>query len=120
MSLKMKLRGMSVVLGVAAAGCASVPTPSDELAQSESALRSAKELGAEQIPQAALELKLAQDELQKARDLMKDDKNEEARQILLRSRADSELALALTREGQAMNDAQTARDQLKAVQQKVQ
>jgi hypothetical protein len=120
MSLKTKLRAVSIVVGVAAAGCASVPTPSDELAQSESALRSAKELGAAQIPQAALELKLAEDELQKAHDLMKDDNNEDARQSLLRSRADSELALALTREGQAMSEAQTAREHLKAVQQKVQ
>jgi hypothetical protein len=111
---------MTVLAGLAAFGCAGVPRPNDELAQSESALRSAQELGAGSIPQAALELKLSEDELKKARELMKDDNNEAARQTLLRSRADAELALALTRQGQANSAAQGAQKQLEAVQRSVQ
>jgi hypothetical protein len=115
-----KMRAVGLLGGLVAAGCATVPKPSGELAESEGALRSAQELGAGQLPQAALELKIAQDELAKANDLMKDDHNEEARQSLLRSRADAELALALTRQGKARNEAQGAQDELHAVQKNVQ
>jgi hypothetical protein len=116
-----KMRVMAVVAGLLAAfGCASVPKPTGELAASEGALRSAKELGADAIPQAALEIKLAEDEMQKAREQMKNDDNESARQNLLRSRADAELALALTRQGQANSGAQGAQDTLRAVQKSVQ
>jgi Domain of unknown function (DUF4398) len=116
--MKWKIRVVTVVAALGA--CASIPRPSDELTQSESALRSAQELGAAQIPQAALELKLAQDELQKAQELMKNDRNDDARQSLLRSRADAELALALTRQGQANRAAEGAREELRAVQKSVQ
>jgi hypothetical protein len=115
-----KMRVMTILVGLAAFGCASVPRPNDELAQSESALRSAEELGAASIPQAALELKLSEDELKKAREELKDEKNECARQTLLRSRADAELALAMTRQGQASSAAQGAQRQLDAVQRSVQ
>jgi hypothetical protein len=118
--MPVKMRVMTVLVGLACFGCASVPRPAEELSQSESALRSAKELGAGQIPQAALELKLSEDELQKARELLKDERNEEARLILLRSRADAELALALTRQGQAISAEQGAQEQLRAVQKSVQ
>ncbi len=64
--------------GAALLACASVPKPTDQVAQSQGAMRSARELGAEQVPPAALELTLAKEELGKADQLMKDDKNEEA------------------------------------------
>ncbi len=115
-----KLRMLGVVAGVAGGGCASIPRPTNELAQSEGALRSAQELGAGQIPQAALEVKLAQDELEQAREQMKGDHNEAARQSLLRSQADSELALALTRQGKADSDARQAQEELRTVQKNVQ
>jgi hypothetical protein len=118
MTLKNTL--LSAVAALTGLGCANVPIPNEELAQSESALRSAQEIGAAQIPQAALELKLSQDELVKAREFIKDDHNEDARQTLLRSRADAELALALTRQGKAAHDAQGAQDELRAVQKSVQ
>jgi hypothetical protein len=105
---------------VTALGCATTPKPVEQLGQTEGAYRSAQEVGAQNVPQAALELKLAQEELTRANELMKDDRNEEAGQMLLRSRADAELALALTREAQARSDAHGADDQLKAVKQTVQ
>jgi len=96
--------------------CASVPKPTDQVAQSEGAMRSARELGAEQVPKAALELQLSKEELAKADRLMKDDKNEEATQWANRARADAELAVALTRQHQAEADARHAEDQLRAIQ----
>jgi hypothetical protein len=103
-------------MGAAVLGCAGVPKPTDQVAQSEGAMRSARELGAEQVPPAALELQLAKEELAKASALMKDDKNEEATQMANRARADAELAIALTRQHQANADARSAEEQLRAVQ----
>lgn len=100
--------------------CASVPKPTEQVADSEAAMRSAKELGAPQVPKAALELQLAQEELDKGKELMKDDKNDEAAQMVLRSRVDAELALALTRQSQAQTATRGVQDQLKAVEEKVQ
>lgn len=111
---------MGVCALAAFVACATAPKPTEQVAESEAAMRSAQEVGAAQVPQAALELQLAEEELTKAKELMKDDKNEEARQMVMRSRVDAELALALTRQSQAQGDARGAQDQLKAVQEKVQ
>jgi len=114
------MRETRLLLGACGAlaflACASVPKPTDQVAQSEGAMRSARELGAEQVPPAALELQLAKEELGKAGQLMKDDKNEEATQWANRARADAELAIALTRQHQANADARSAEEQLRAVQ----
>ncbi len=107
---------LRVCAGAAFLACASVPKPTDQVAQSEGAMRSARELGAEQVPKAALELQLAKEELAKANQLMTDDKNEEATQMANRSRADAELAIALTRRHQANSDAENAAEQLRSVQ----
>ncbi len=115
----MRLKSLKIWGACAAAAllaCASVPKPTDQVAQSEGAMRSARELGAEQVPPAALELQLAKEELGKADQLMKDDKNEEATQWANRARADAELAIALTRQHQANADARSAEEQLRAVQ----
>ena len=45
-----------VVMSVGAGACASAPPPNDRMASSEAAIRGAREVGAEQIPQGALEL----------------------------------------------------------------
>jgi Domain of unknown function (DUF4398) len=118
MSHWMKAAGIGGIL--VAVGCATTPKPVEQLGQTEGAYRSAQEVGADHVPQAALELKLAQEELTRAQELMKDDHNEEASQMLVRSRADAELALALTRESQARVAAHGADDQLKAAKQSIQ
>jgi len=118
MSQWMKAAGIGGFL--VAAGCATTPKPVEQLGQTEGAYRSAQEVGADHVPQAALELKLAEEELTRARELMKDDRNEEASQMLVRSRADAELALALTRESQARVAARGADEQLKSVKQSLQ
>ena len=108
-----------MILGAGAAAglaCASVPKPTEQVGQSEGAMRSARELGAEQVPPAALELQLATEELAKATQLMKDDQNEEATQMANRARADAELAIAMTLRHQANADARSAEEQLKSVQ----
>jgi hypothetical protein len=93
---------------VSLAGCASYPQPTDNLAQSVGAVHGAKEAGADKIPDAALHLRLAQEQNEKAQKLMADDENERATYVTERARSDAELALAMAREEKARKRAQQA------------
>ncbi len=104
-----------VVIGVGAGACASAPPPHERVASSEASIRGAREVGAEQIPQGALELKLAQEELERAKAQMRAGDNSAASFTLLRSQADAELALALAREAKTRAEAQVAIDKLRPV-----
>ncbi len=98
-------------------GCAaSYPVPAQSLADAQSAERSASELGAASNPRAQLFLQLAHEEITKAGVAMKDGDNERADSLLLRARADAELAIAMTREQGARTEAQKAMDQANAQQ----
>ena len=48
-------------------GCGGAPPPTDRMASSEAAIRGAKEVGAESVPKASLQLKLAEEGVTKAR-----------------------------------------------------
>jgi len=114
----MKLGVGLVGWGMAALGlvaCGSTPAPHEKEASSQAAIRSAKELHAEQVPQAALHLKLAQEQFEKGNALMKDDDNRAASYMLLRAQADAELAIALARENKTRTEAQLLIDRLRAV-----
>jgi len=100
-----------VALSVA---CASFPAPTQHMADAESAHRSALELGAANQPAAKLHVKLAEEQMAQAKTLMNDGNNREADSLLIRSKADSELALALAREEGANTEAQKATDQSKS------
>jgi hypothetical protein len=78
------------------------------MAAAEAETRAAQAVGAERVPQANLAYKLANDQFAKGRSLMKDGENEEAARMFQRARVDAELALALTREQAARNDAAQA------------
>ena len=91
----------AVVLGLAAAACASTPPPTARVSASESSIRAASELGASQTPEAQLHLTMAQDQLAKAKQLIKDGDHEKASWLLSRAQADGELSVALAREAQA-------------------
>src|SRR5262252_8651861 len=101
-----------------AAGCGSYPPPTERVSSAEAAIRGAQEVGASSVPAAALSVKLAQEEVQKAKQLMQDGDNKRAELILMRAQADAELALAQSRESQAKNEAQQALEQVKALRAK--
>lgn len=91
--------------------CASsFPTPTQHMADAEAAHRSALELGAANQPAAQLHVKLAEEQMSKAKTLMNDGDNKGADSLLIRSKADSELALALAREQAANGEVQKATD----------
>jgi siroheme synthase len=94
---------------LALAACASFPPPTNTVASSLAAVRGAEELGAADVPQAALQLQLAQEEVAKAKRLMADGENERAHYMALRASNDAELAIVLTRENAARRGAVKAR-----------
>src|SRR5262245_6228755 len=89
--------GMLVAPLVCACG-ASMQPPVQRLADAQAAERTARELGADSQPSAQLSLKLAQEQIAQAQRAMADDDNERANSLLLRAKADAELAVARARE----------------------
>jgi hypothetical protein len=102
----MKTIALIGAASVALGACASSPVPADRLAKSQAAIRSAKELGAERIPPAALHLKVANDQLELGRKLLADGDNKRAEAVLMRAEADAEASIALAHENMARADAQ--------------
>ncbi len=91
------------------AGCgASFPVPNERIASSEAAVRGADEVGARNDPRAALHLKLAQEDITKAKALVQDGDNQRADTVLLRGQTEAELAISLAREAVAKAEAQQA------------
>jgi len=86
----------------------SIPPPTQRLADAQSAERSARELGAERVPAAQLSLKLAQEQIADAKTAMANEENKRAESLLIRAKADAELALAQTRETGAKVQGQKA------------
>jgi hypothetical protein len=92
---------------------ASFPAPTQRMADAESAERSAREVGAESQPDAQLEVKLADEQIARAKGLIASGDNQRADFVLMRARADAELALGLARERNANAETQKAIEQAK-------
>ncbi len=103
------------VLMLATAACASSPPPTSTMASALASMRGAEEIGAAEVPQASLQLQLAAEELNKAKRLMADGKNDRAHNMALRAVHDAELAIALTREVKARRAAESAEQRVDAV-----
>jgi len=86
------------MIGLGATGCAHHPAPTEQVATSLSAVRGAEEAGANDVPEAALHVKLAQEQLDLAKKLMEDEYNARAEDKALRANQDAELALAIARQ----------------------
>ncbi len=74
------MRAIRLVISAAAlaAGCASFPAPAQHLADAESARRTAQELGAASDPNARLHVQLADEQIRKAREQMREGNNKAA------------------------------------------
>ncbi len=92
---------------VLGAGCVTRNYPSStRIESSEAAIRSARDLGADRIPDAAVHLELAQRQLDQAHHYIDVGDDNNARWMLLRADADAHLALALTREARTREAAE--------------
>ena len=85
----------SIMLVVMMTGCGGSTPINKE--PSSSAIRAAEESGASKVPSASLYLQLAKEELENAKGLATKGEKEQAESMLLRSQADGELAVALSR-----------------------
>lgn len=107
--------GVSAAAMMAISGCAGTPAPNAKVASSEAAIRAAQETGSGNVPQAALHLKLAEEQLQSAKALIRDNENKRAEYVLLRAQADAELAIALSHAATSNVQAGAAVDAARAV-----
>jgi len=118
--MRLQAIGLGLLL-IALAPCGLVacgggmPPPSDKLASAEAAARSASELGASREPKAALHLKLAQEQIDQAKTLMKDGNNKRADLVLQRAGSDAELAVMLAKENNANGEAQKAKERVNSL-----
>jgi phosphotransacetylase len=108
----------AALIAASLAACGGTPKPEARMASSEGAIRGAQEAGAQAVPQATLYLQLAQEEREKALQLVKDDENHRASMMLARSEADAELAVALARAAHATHEAQEATEQVQDLKEK--
>lgn len=79
------------------------------MATAMASVRGAEELGAAEVPRAALQLQVAREEIAEAKELMADGENELADSKAKRASEDADLAIALVREDQARNNAKAAK-----------
>lgn len=93
--IHMAILAGSILLAATVAGCGTGPAVDKE--GSTSAIRAAEESGASKVPSASLYLQLAKEELENAKGLVAKGDKEEAETMLMRSQADGELAVALSR-----------------------
>ena len=113
--MKMSRFGTAALLAILGTACASTfPAPYDKLATSEAAVKSATEMGAKDVPQAAQYLEQAQNELDQGKGLIRKGENRDAANSLLRSQADANLALAAARENKTSVAANEAKARLEA------
>lgn len=112
----MNAKNFVPVLFAVLARCATAPVTNEHIA--EAPIRAAEELGASQVPEAALELKLARDQTEQAKQLLKNGDKGRAEMMLLRAKADAELAVALAKEAPLQAEAKKASEEVKTLQQR--
>lgn len=103
----MKFTTAWIVLALAV-GCGSAAMPTAKMTDAKSEIKAADAVGAAHVPQAALHLKLARDEVARAEAFLKQGDEEEAELMLDRARIDAELAMTLARSSQARAQASDA------------
>lgn len=106
----------SALLTTLLVGCGGSSLPPAKVANTQSSISAATAVGADQNPQAALHLKMARDQLKQAQGLLEDGKDDQAQLVLERADADAEVALIITREAQAGDNARKARSDVDNLQ----
>jgi len=116
---KLALRTILVGLAVGLAACGGAAVPQETLTAAQASVKGAEVGGANEDPKAQLHLKLANEQIDKAKKLIEDGKNEEAARVIDRAQADADLALALAQQAKAMKDAKDADESLGKLKRKL-
>lgn len=107
--------GRLLVIALPIAGCGAATIEGGDIATAQSAVRGAEEAGAEREPKAALHLKMARDQIAEAKAAAADGDEDRAAQLLERAELDAELAVALSRKADAIEQARQAEMRADAV-----
>jgi hypothetical protein len=91
-----------------AVACGGAAVPHEKIAAAEAEMRAAEVGGARDVQQAALHLKMASDQLARAKGLIANNENEEAALVLDCAQADAQYALALAKEEATKKEADAA------------
>lgn len=110
--LKQAIAGLAFVSACATASAVS----SERLISSEGSIRAAEEVGADRVPTASLQLRLAKEEIQQAKQLLKDGNKAKAERVLAKAQADADYAMALAKEAPLRAEANEASERMKALQ----
>ncbi len=110
---------LATAVALLAAGCGarriSAEPPTERLAESQTALHAAEEVGAAQVPEAATYLGFAQQQVASAVVLMTEGRNEAADLQLRQAAADAQLAFALARAVPLENETRRLVEQTEAL-----
>lgn len=120
--MRRKLAMRMFWLGIAAASvlaCGGAAVPQEALSAAQASAKGAEVGGANEDPKAQLHLKLAHEQIEKAKKLIADDENEEAARVIDRAQADADLALALAQEAKSRREAKEADEQLGKLKKKL-
>jgi hypothetical protein len=96
------------LIAISVAACGGSAVPFDKLTDAKATVRAAQEAGAQSTPQAALHLKMANDELASSQKAIDDNDNDRARLLLNQAQSDADLSLALARGTEEKQQAQAA------------
>jgi hypothetical protein len=103
--------GIAFAVGAICVGCASsVPPPNDQWSAAQADVGRAQAIAAP-IPEARLHLQLAQEDLQKSKELIGDD-NKRAANLATLARVEAQLAFSLAKQATAQDDAMKAQAEL--------
>jgi hypothetical protein len=110
--------GMSSLTLLFAVACGAAAVPHEKMAAAEAEMRAAEVAGARDVQQAALHLKMATDQVAKAKALIEKNENEEAALVLDCAQSDAQYALALAKEDSTKKEAEAAAKQVQELKRK--
>ena len=106
-----------VVLAAVFSACSSTKPPTQKLVQTETAITQAEQVGAEEY--APLQIREARKKLEKARDLVNDEKYEEAKRMADRAMVDAEYAQVKTLSSKAQRAVYELQESIRALQEEI-
>jgi hypothetical protein len=100
---------LAALAAIGTIGCGAQQSTAPSLANAEAAVRAAREVGATQLPRAALHVRYAEEQIHEAERLIDEGELDRATTILDRATADAELAITLAKSSAARREAESAR-----------
>jgi hypothetical protein len=110
-------RSLAAVAVATCAACGGYTVPPQHVTGAQTAIAAARGGGADADPQAALHLKLAEEQYSGARNLMNQGDGKQADLMLLRSQADAQLAQSLANKTTATAQTQQTVEQIRMLMQ---